>query len=127
MDNAWVQQAGIFLVAGICGVAAGMFGVGGGVLLVPLLVLLFQFDQHRAQGTSLVALVPPSGLLGFMEYNHAGYISWKVGLLLMPGIFLGGIAGSRLAQTLQPRRMREVFAALLFVLGAWEAFAAWRH
>jgi uncharacterized membrane protein YfcA len=120
-----LRFAGIFLVAGICGVAAGMFGVGGGVLLVPLLVLLFGFEQHVAQGTSLVALVPPVGLLGFFEYSRAGYVDWHVGLLLMPGIFLGGIVGSRLAQRLQPRRMRQVFAVLLFLLGAWEAASAW--
>ncbi len=116
---------GIFFVAAVCGIAAGMFGVGGGVLLVPLLGLLFHFEQHRAQGTSLVALVPPSGLLGFLEYSRAHYVDWHVGLLLMPGIFLGGIAGSYLAQTLRPRRMRQVFAVLLFVLGTWEAVSAW--
>jgi hypothetical protein len=102
-----------------------MFGVGGGVLLVPLLGLLFGFEQHVAQGTSLVALVPPVGLLGFFEYSRAGYVDWYIGLLLMPGIFLGGIVGSRLAQRLQPRRMRQVFAVLLFLLGAWEAASAW--
>src|SRR5690348_5234592 len=50
---------GIFGVACICGVASGMFGIGGGVLLVPLLGLLFSYSQHRAQGTSLIALIPP--------------------------------------------------------------------
>ena len=125
MSDARLGLIGIFFVAAICGVAAGMFGVGGGVLLVPLLGLLFNFEQHRAQGTSLVALVPPSGLLGFLEYSRAHYVDWHVGLLLMPGIFLGGIAGSRLAQTLRPRRMRQVFAASLFVLGTWEAVSAW--
>lgn len=125
MADARLRLIGIFLVAAVCGVAAGMFGVGGGVLLVPLLGLLFNFEQHRAQGTSLVALVPPSGLLGFFEYSRAHYVDWQVGLLLMPGIFLGGIAGSRLAQTLRPRLMRQVFAVLLFVLGTWEAISAW--
>lgn len=125
MADARLRLIGIFLVAAVCGIAAGMFGVGGGVLLVPLLVLLFHFEQHRAQGTSLVALVPPVGLLGFLEYSRAHYVDWHVGLLLMPGIFLGGIAGSHFAQRLRPRRMRQVFAVLLFVLGAWEAVSAW--
>ncbi len=125
MADARLRLVGIFLVAAVCGIAAGMFGVGGGVLLVPLLGLLFHFEQHRAQGTSLVALVPPSGLLGFLEYSRAHYVDWRVGLLLMPGIFLGGIVGSRLAQSLQPRRMRQIFAVLLFALGAWEAISAW--
>ncbi len=115
----------ILLVAGGIGVLAGMFGVGGAVLLVPLLVLLFGFEQHRAQGTSLVALVPPTGLLAFLNYARAGEFNWPVGLLLMPGVFLGGLLGSRLAQMLSPQRMRRVFAVLLFILGAWQAYSAW--
>jgi len=63
------RGAGIFAIAGICGVASGMFGIGGGVLLVPLLGLLFAFSQHRAQGTSLVALIPPTGVLALMAYS----------------------------------------------------------
>ena len=115
----------IFLVGCVVGVASGLFGIGGGVLIVPLLVLLFGFAQHEAQGTSLIALVPPTGLLGFLNYVHAGEVNWKVGLLIMPGIFLGGLAGSRLAQKLSPRRMRRAFAAFLFILGAWQITSAW--
>ena len=119
------RDAGIFLVACICGIASGMFGIGGGVLLVPLLGLLFGFSQHRAQGTSLVALIPPTGVLALMAYARDGFISWNTGLLLIPGVFLGGILGGRLAERLQPRRMRQVFAGVLFALGAWQAFTAW--
>src|SRR5205823_13966621 len=117
--------AGIFAVACVCGVASGMFGIGGGVLLVPLLGLLFGFSQHRAQGTSLVALIPPTGVLALMAYSKQGFISWNTGLLLIPGVFLGGILGGRLAERLQPRRMRQVFAGVLFALGAWQASTAW--
>lgn len=115
----------ILVVACGVGVAAGLFGVGGGVLLVPLLVLLFGFDQHMAQGTSLIALVPPVGILAFLNYAHAGHVNWKVGLLIMPGVFVGGLLGSHLAQRLSPRRMRRVFAIFLFVLGIWQITSAW--
>lgn len=119
------HDAGIFVVACICGIASGMFGIGGGVLLVPLLVLLFGFSQHRAQGTSLVALIPPTGVLAFIAYALAGFVSWKAGLLLIPGVFLGGVVGGRLAEKLQPQKMRQIFAGILFALGAWQAFSAW--
>jgi uncharacterized protein len=119
------RDAGIFLVACICGIASGMFGIGGGVLLVPLLALLYGFSQHRAQGTSLVALIPPTGILAFIAYAREGFVSWKAGLLLIPGVFLGGILGGRVAEKLQPQRMRQVFAGILFALGAWQAFSAW--
>ncbi len=119
------RDTGIFVVACICGVASGMFGIGGGVLLVPLLGLLFSFSQHRAQGTSLVAMIPPTGVLALMAYARQGFVSWRTGLLLIPGVFLGGIVGGVLAKKLQPDRMRQVFAGILFALGAWQAASAW--
>jgi uncharacterized protein len=119
------RDFGITLVAIVCGVAAGLVGIGGGVLLVPLLGLLFGFSQHRAQGTSLVALIPPTGLLAFLAYAKAGYVSWETGLLLIPGVFLGGIVGGRLARRLNPRGMRLVFAASMLILGLWQVFTAW--
>ena len=125
MDESRLRLTKILLAASGVGVLSGLFGIGGGVVLVPLLVLLFGFEQHEAQGTSLLALVPPTGLLAFLNYARAGDVSWTVGLLLMPGVFLGGILGSRLAQRLTPRRMRQVFAVFLFSLGAWQAVSAW--
>lgn len=121
------RDAGILAIACVCGVASGMFGIGGGTLLVPLLGLLFSFSQHRAQGTSLVALIPPTGLLALLAYSRQGYVSWRTGLLLIPGVFLGGIAGGELAERLQPRRMRQIFAGILFALGGWQALSAWWH
>ena len=127
MANAIGRGAGIFAVACVCGIASGMFGIGGGVILVPLLGVLFAFEQHRAQGTSLIALIPPTGVLAIMAYSNEGFVSWKTGLLLIPGVFLGGIAGGKIAKKIQPRRMRQIFAGLLFTLGALQAFSAWRH
>jgi uncharacterized protein len=111
----------------IVGVASGMFGVGGGVLLVPLLVLVHYYQQHRAQGTSLVALVPPSGLLAFLAYYAAHQVDFKTGLLIIPGVFLGGIVGGRLAVRLSAGRMRRVFASILFVLGTFEFLWPFLH
>jgi uncharacterized membrane protein YfcA len=120
------RTLGILGIASFCGVASGMVGIGGGVLLVPLLGILFGFSQHRAQGTTLVALIPPTGLLAFLTYLKAGYISWQTGLLLIPGVFAGGILGSYLARRLDPRRMRQVFASLMFLLGLWQVFSVWQ-
>jgi uncharacterized membrane protein YfcA len=119
------RDVGIFVAACVCGVASGLFGIGGGTLLVPFLALFFAFGQHRAQGTSLIALIPPTGALAFFAYAKAGYVSWQTGLLLIPGVFAGGILGGWLAKRLAPRRMRIVFAGLMFVLGIWQAVSAW--
>ena len=78
-----------------------------------------------AQGTSLVALVPPTGLLAFINYAQAGQVRWIVGLLIMPGVVLGSVYGSRLAQKLAPSRMRRLFACLLFLLGLWQVISVW--
>ncbi len=121
----WRRLAAVFLAACVVGAFGGLFGVGGGILFVPLLVLAFGFAQHRAQGTTLVALVPPTGLLAFINYARAGQVDWRVGLLLMPGVFLGGVAGARLALRLAPRPMRLLFAALVFLAGLFEVYDSW--
>ena len=125
MSNTMGRSAGIFIIACVCGVASGLFGIGGGVLLVPLLAIFFAFEQHRAQGTSLIALIPPTGVLALAAYSREGFVSWKTGLLLIPGVFLGGIAGGKIAKWISPRLMRQIFAGILFALGAWQAFSAW--
>ena len=115
----------IFLMAGLCGITAGLVGIGGGVLLVPLLSLLFGFSQHKAQGTSLIALIPPTGLLAFLAYWKAGYVDLHTGVFLIPGVFVGGILGGMVARRVNPRRLGEVFAGLMFLLGGWQVFSAW--
>ncbi|HLW84510.1 MAG TPA: sulfite exporter TauE/SafE family protein [Candidatus Sulfotelmatobacter sp.] len=117
----------IFLMATIVGAASGLFGVGGGVLLVPLLVVAFGFDQHIAQGTSLVALVPPTGLLAFLNYASVGKVDWTVGWWIMPGVFLGGAAGAYFAEKLSSHSLRRIIAIMAFAIGVWEASTALRQ
>lgn len=114
-----------FLLAGVVGgIGSGLFGIGGGIVLIPIFGLVLAFDQHKAQGTSLVALIPPTGLLAVIAYAKAGYVSWLTGVLLIPGLFIGGIVGAKIARRIEPRRMRQVFAVLLFLLGAWQTWGA---
>jgi uncharacterized membrane protein YfcA len=126
MNRSLLNDAGALLAGVTAGIASGMFGIGGGVILVPILGLLLGFSQHRAQGTSLVALIPPTGLLALLAYGKAGYVSWKIGLLLIPGVFLGGIAGGNLAKRIPSVKMRRIFAALLFLLGISQIVSALR-
>ncbi len=127
MGDRRLKLFGVFAASTIVGIMAGLFGIGGGVLLVPMLVLLFGFEQHQAQGTSLVALVLPTGALAFLKYYKAGEVNMLFGILLMPGMFFGALAGSRLAHKLTPGWMQRVFAGLLFLLGAWQMLSAWRQ
>jgi len=119
-------DAGVLLTGVVGGVASGLFGIGGGTIMVPILGLLLGFAQHRAQGTSLVALIPPTGLLAVLAYGRAGYVDWRTGLLLVPGVFLGGIAGGKLAKRIPSALMRKIFAALMFLLGMWQVYSSVR-
>ena len=79
------------LAAGILG---GFVGVGGGVLIVPVLVLALGFDQHLAVGTSLGALLPPVGILGAYEYYKHGHLNITYALLIGLGLLIGGYIGA---------------------------------
>jgi len=119
-------DVGVLFTGLAAGVASGLFGIGGGTIMVPILGLLLGFTQHRAQGTSLVALIPPTGLLAVLAYGKAGYVDWRTGLLLVPGVFLGGIAGGNLAKRIPSVAMRKIFAALMFVLGVYQIYSSVR-
>lgn len=125
MIDGYAKLSGVFAIALLAGVASGLLGIGGGAVVVPLLVMVFGFEQHRAQGTSLIALVPPTGLLGFLAYYRAHEVDLRMGLLIIPGVFFGGLLGGKLAAKLSARKMRIVFAAFLFVLGIWQVISAW--
>lgn len=127
MNRRIVVDAGVLLTGLAGGVASGLFGIGGGVIVVPILGLMLGFSQHKAQGTSLVALIPPTGILAVLAYAKAGYVSWQTGLLLIPGVFLGGIAGGKMARGIGADQMRRVFAVAMFVLGVSQVVSAFRR
>jgi uncharacterized protein len=102
------------LVAGIgVGVISGMLGVAGGVMLLPILVYGFKMHQKLAQGTSLAILLPPTGILAFLQYHRAGNTDLKLGLLIAAGVMLGGWLGGAWAQQVSESVLRKGFAILL--------------
>lgn len=126
MNRKMALDACVLLTGLLGGIASGMFGIGGGTIMVPILGLLLGFSQHRAQGTSLIALIPPTGLLAVLAYGKMGYVDWRIGLLLIPGVFLGGIAGGNIAKRIPAATMRRVFAVLMFIFGVWQIFSVVR-
>ena len=111
-----ILYVAIGLVAGVCG---GVFGIGGGIVIVPALVWLGQFDQRRAQGTSLVALLAPIGLLGLMNYYKAGEADIKAGAWIAGAFVLGAFFGSKIALSLAEDTMRRGFGAFLILVGVY--------
>jgi hypothetical protein len=105
------------LLSGLAvGVYSGMVGVGGGVLLVPLLVYGFKMNQKLAQGTSLAILLPPTGLLAFLSYYRHGNADLKLGLVIAAGVMVGGWFGGEWAQHLAAPTLRKIFAVLLVIV-----------
>ncbi|MGV8969116.1 MAG: sulfite exporter TauE/SafE family protein [Microbacteriaceae bacterium] len=108
----WLWFVAIGLVAGFM---SGLFGVGGGILIVPLLVLLTGFDQRLAAGTSLAAIVPTS-LVGTLTYGLNGDVNWVAGLLLAAGAVGGAQLGTFLLSRLPMRAIQWAFIVFLFVV-----------
>lgn len=100
----------------VAGVASGIFGMGGGVVVVPGLVLLLGYGQKTANGTSLLALLLPVGALAVMSYAREGHVNVRVGLLLAAGIFAGALVGARFALGQSEVTLRRLFAVVLVVL-----------
>ncbi len=103
---------GILTGVGV-GVFSGLVGVGGGVILVPILLYAFHMNQHQAQGTSLAMLLPPTGLLAFLRYYKAGNADLKLGMLIAVGVFVGGYFGGEWAQHIPNNALRKIFAIAL--------------
>ncbi len=107
----------IFLCIGLAaGILSGMFGIGGGVLIVPALVMLAHFPTRTALGTSLGALLLPVGLLGAYIYWENGHLNTRAALLIAVGMSLGVYAGARLAQTLPAPLLQRLFAVFVAAL-----------
>lgn len=98
------------------GVLSGIFGIGGGVVVVPGLVLLLGYGQKTATGTSLLALLLPVGALAVVSYAREGHVNVRVGLLVAAGIFAGALAGARFALGQPDATLRRLFAVLLVAL-----------
>ncbi|MCA1824992.1 MAG: sulfite exporter TauE/SafE family protein [Frankia sp.] len=102
------------LALGLCaGILSGMVGIGGGIVIVPALVLLLGFEQKTATGTSLFALLAPVGLLGVLAYSRAGHINVRAGMLIGFGLFCGVFLGARVGLALSDVALRRVLAVIL--------------
>lgn len=105
----------ILIIVGIAaGVLSGLVGVGGGIVIVPALVLFLGFSQHQAQGTSLGLLLLPIGILAVINYYNKGYVDLKVIAVMSVAFVIGGWLGSKMAISLSQEIVRKIFAVVLF-------------
>jgi uncharacterized membrane protein YfcA len=107
----------LFIAIGLgAGVLAGMFGIGGGIVIGPALILLAKFQPQTATGTSLGALLLPVGALGAWEYYRRGHLNIAASLWIALGLFLGAWFGARIAQSLSGPQLQKAFAVFLVLI-----------
>ena len=97
----------------VAGIFSGLIGIGGGIILVPALALLFGLSQHTAQGTTLALMVPPIGLLAAWTYYRQGFVDLKIAALICLGFFVGGLVGAKFATGISEQVLRKIFGAAL--------------
>jgi uncharacterized membrane protein YfcA len=109
----------MYLILGvIAGILSGVFGIGGGTILIPALVFLFGLTQHQAQGTTLAILVPPIGLLAALRYYYAGNVKLNMAAFICIGFFFGALLGAHYIQAVPDSMLKRLFGIYLVVLGA---------
>jgi len=109
----------LLLVIGIItGVVAGMFGIGGAIVMVPALVFIMGFSQHMAQGTSLAVMLPPIGIIATWNYWKAGQVNFKFALILAVAFLVGSYFGSKLALNIPQNILKKLFGVLLLLVAA---------
>ena len=109
----------VLLAVGLmAGFLSGMVGIGGGIIIVPVLVYFLGFTQHQAQGTTLFMFLLPIGILGVMNYHKQGYVDYKTALIICTTFVFGSYFGSKLAISLDQKTVKQIFGAIIILLGA---------
>jgi uncharacterized protein len=114
-----------FVIIGVLGgIAAGLFGIGGGLVIVPALIYWVGFSQHMATGTSLAVLLPPIGLAAAIEYYRNGNVDVRAAVILAATMFVGSWAGAYFANQMSGPQLRLLFGLFICGVGAYLVYDA---
>ena len=105
----------LIIIGLLAGILSGIVGIGGGLLIIPMLIFFLGLSQHAAQGTSLAIMLPPIGILAAMNYYKADFIEWKFALIIAATFIIGGYFGSKFAVSVSPTLLKKIFGAVLLV------------
>lgn len=112
------------LIGVVGGIASGLFGVGGGIVVVPALIYWAGFSQHLATGTSLAVLLPPIGLAAAAEYYRHGNVDVRAAIILAAMMFVGSWLGAYFANRMPGPQLRLLFGVFLTGLGIYLVYGA---
>lgn len=117
MDVTLPVALGIAAFGILVGVLSALFGIGGGLVMVPVMVLLLDASQHLAEGTSLVVIVP-TALAGVIAHSRSGFVDFRAAGFLAIGGVVGAIIGARVALASAGGTLQIYFAVFLVLMGA---------
>lgn len=107
----------LYIILGlVAGIFSGLFGIGGGTILIPALVFFFGLTQHQAQGTTLALMVPPIGLLAALRYYYAGNVKLGMAAFICIGFFIGGLIGAQMVENVADPMLKKIFGVFLLVV-----------
>ncbi|MBI5415864.1 MAG: sulfite exporter TauE/SafE family protein [Candidatus Omnitrophica bacterium] len=113
----------LYIVVGLlAGTLIGAFGIGGGTIMVPLLVLWFGLTQHQAQGTALAVILAPVFILAVMRYYAAGNVKVQMALFIACGFVVGALLGAHWIQGIPDATLKRAFGVFLILMGIRMAF-----
>lgn len=111
-----VQVMILVLIGLSAGILSGLFGVGGGVVIVPALVFFLGMTQHGAQGTSIGLMLLPIGILAAWQYHQGGNLNIKYGLIIAGTFLIGGYFGSKIALSLDEVLLKRIFGGFMLLI-----------
>lgn len=114
----------LIVIGVIAGIASGLFGIGGGLVIGPALMTFLHFDQHRAVGTSLAALLLPVSFPAVYTYYIAGQLDIGIALIVAVGLLVGAFAGAKIALGLTPTAVKRLYGLFLLIMGLRFIFGA---
>jgi len=123
-----MQEIGLLIFGVAVGILSGLFGIGGGIVMVPSLIVFFGMDILDANATSLTAMLLPVGILGVISYYKAGLIKVKESLWIALGLFVGSFAGGEFAVNINEGLLAKLYAGILFyiALSYFDVFSYFR-
>jgi uncharacterized membrane protein YfcA len=114
----------LFAIGLFAGVLSGLFGIGGGVVIVPALIYIAGFRQHAATGTSLAVLLPPIGLAAAYEYYRKGNVNIRAAAIIALAVLVGGWLGAVVANRMAGPQLRLAFGIFVVGLGVYLIYGA---
>ena len=120
-----LEIAALFTLGLFAGAMAAALGLGGGIIFVPSLVVLFGVEQHIAQGTSL-AVIFPTAIVATVAHARMGNVRWRLSIPIGLAGIVGAVAGAQIALRLDADLLRRMFGVFLMLLAARMAWRAWR-